>query len=72
MDFDLTDEQKAIQSLAREFAREEVAPRAEEMDREERFPYELVEKMASWGSWACRFPRSTAARAATRSATRSP
>ena len=36
MDFDLTDEQKAIQSLAREFARDEVRPRAEEMDRDER------------------------------------
>ena len=35
MDFDLTDEQKAIQSLAREFAQEEVKPRAEEMDRED-------------------------------------
>ena len=42
MDFDLTDEQKAIQNLAREFAREEVRPRAEEMDRKESFPYELV------------------------------
>ena len=42
MNFDLTDEQKAIQELCRDFARSEVAPQAERNDREERFPYELV------------------------------
>ena len=56
MDFDLTDEQKAIQSLAREFAQDEVKPRAEEMDREERFPYELVGKMAELGFMGLPFP----------------
>src|SRR5579862_6746749 len=56
MDFDLTDEQKAIAALAREFAREEVRPRAEEMDRNERFPYELVEKMAELGFMGLPFP----------------
>ncbi len=56
MDFDLTDEQRAIQSLAREFAQEEVKPRAEEMDREERFPYELVAKMAELGFMGLPFP----------------
>ncbi len=56
MNFDLTDEQKAIQSLAREFAQQEVKPRAEEMDREERFPYELVTKMAELGFMGLPFP----------------
>src|SRR5271154_1016542 len=56
MDFDLTDEQKAIQSLAREFARDEVRPRAEEMDREEAFPYELVAQMAELGFMGLPFP----------------
>src|SRR5271154_5995630 len=56
MDFDLTDEQKAIQSLAREFARDEVRPRAEEMDRNERFPYELIAKMAELGFMGLPFP----------------
>ncbi|MBV8725077.1 MAG: acyl-CoA dehydrogenase family protein [Candidatus Eremiobacteraeota bacterium] len=56
MNFDLTDEQKAIASLAREFAQEEVRPRAEAMDREERFPYELVEKMAALGFMGLPFP----------------
>ena len=56
MNFDLTDEQKAIQSLAREFAQNEVRPRAEHMDREEAFPYELVKKMADLGFMGLPFP----------------
>jgi short/branched chain acyl-CoA dehydrogenase len=56
MNFDLTDEQKAIQSLCREFAREEVAPQAERNDREERFPYELVKKMGELGLMGLPFP----------------
>ena len=42
MDFDLTSDQLAIQSLVREFARDEVRPRAEEMDAKAEFPYDLV------------------------------
>ena len=56
MDFDLSDEQKAIQSLCREFARDEVAPKAEAMDREARFPYEIVAKMAELGLMGLSFP----------------
>jgi len=56
MDFDLTEEQKAIQALCRDFARAEVAPRAEEMDRKEEFPYELVHKMAELGLMGLPFP----------------
>ena len=56
MDFDLTDEQKAIQSLAREFAHDEVRPRAEEMDRNESFPYELIAKMGELGFMGLPFP----------------
>ena len=56
MDFDLSDEQKAIQSLCRDFAREEVAPRAETMDRDESFPYHLVAKMAELGLLGLPFP----------------
>ncbi|HUA09101.1 MAG TPA: acyl-CoA dehydrogenase family protein [Candidatus Acidoferrales bacterium] len=56
MNFDLTDDQKAIQSLARDFARNEVRPRAEEMDREEAFPYELVAQMAELGFMGLPFP----------------
>jgi butyryl-CoA dehydrogenase len=56
MNFDLNDEQKAIQSLCRDFARDEVAPQAEHNDREERFPYELVRKMAELGLMGLPFP----------------
>jgi len=56
MNFDLTDDQQAIQRLARDFARNEVRPRAEEMDREEAFPYELVSKMAELGFMGLPFP----------------
>lgn len=56
MDFDLSDEQKAIASLCRDFARGEVAPRAEEMDRSAEFPYDLVSKMADLGLFGLPFP----------------
>jgi butyryl-CoA dehydrogenase len=56
MDFDLTDEQRAIQGLCREFARDEVKPRAEEMDAKAQFPYDLVAKMAELGLMGLPFP----------------
>ena len=40
--FDLTDEQRAIQRLARDFADGEVRPIAEEIVREKRFPLEVI------------------------------
>ncbi len=56
MNFDLTDEQRAIQMLCREFARDEVKPRAEEMDAKAQFPYDLVKKMAELGLMGLPFP----------------
>ncbi len=49
MDLDLTQEQELIRNTVREFARERVAPVAEELDRESRFPYELVAELAELG-----------------------
>jgi alkylation response protein AidB-like acyl-CoA dehydrogenase len=49
VDFDLTREQQLIQSTVREFAREQIAPIAEELDREHRFPYEIVAKLGELG-----------------------
>jgi alkylation response protein AidB-like acyl-CoA dehydrogenase len=49
MDFDLTQEQQLVRDTVREFAREQVAPVAEELDRESRFPYELVERLGELG-----------------------
>ena len=56
MNFDLNDEQKAIRDLARDFAQNEVKPLAEEMDREEAFPYDLVRKLAAMGFMGLPFP----------------
>jgi alkylation response protein AidB-like acyl-CoA dehydrogenase len=47
--FELTHEQQEIQRLARDFARNEVKPVAEELDRDHRFPYEIVAKAAELG-----------------------
>jgi len=49
MDLDLSDEQREIQRLARDFADGEVRPAAEELDRTKRFPYEIVEKLGKLG-----------------------
>ena len=46
MDFELGDEHRLIQRTVRDFATGEVAPVAEELDREKRFPYEIVRKLA--------------------------
>jgi alkylation response protein AidB-like acyl-CoA dehydrogenase len=49
MDFDLSPEHELIRDTVRAFAVERVAPVAEELDREHRFPYELVAEMAELG-----------------------
>ena len=49
MNYELTDEQQLLRSTVREFAETRVAPVAEELDRESRFPYELVSEMAELG-----------------------
>ena len=56
MDFDLSAEQKLVQSTVRDFARQEVAPVAEELDREKRFPYEIVAKLGELGLMGIPFP----------------
>jgi alkylation response protein AidB-like acyl-CoA dehydrogenase len=56
MNFDLTDEQTNIQRLARDFARQEVQPVAEELDRTKSFPYEIVAKLAELGLMGMPFP----------------
>ena len=49
MDFDLAPEHELIRDTVRAFARERVAPVAEELDRESRFPAELVGELAELG-----------------------
>ena len=55
MDFELTDEQRAIRELCRDFAREVVAPAAEENDREHRFPLEIIRQMGEMGLFGLPF-----------------
>ena len=56
MDFDLTDEQNAIRRLVRDFAEQEVRPVAAELDREKRFPYELVARLGELGLMGIPYP----------------
>ena len=49
MDFSLTDDQREIQALARDFAQAEIEPYAAEWDRAQSFPEELVEKLGELG-----------------------
>ncbi|HEX6116697.1 MAG TPA: acyl-CoA dehydrogenase family protein [Solirubrobacterales bacterium] len=56
MDFDLTDEQRLLRDTVRDFARSEVAPVAEELDRTKAFPYELVTKLGELGLMGIPFP----------------
>jgi butyryl-CoA dehydrogenase len=58
MDFDLTDEQRAVRDVCRDFARNEVAPKAAHYDETSEFPYELVAGMARLGLFALPFPES--------------
>jgi len=49
VDFELSDEQRGIQALTREFAQAEIEPNAAEWDRAHRFPKELYPKLAELG-----------------------
>ncbi len=55
MDFELSEEQRAVRELCRDFAREVVAPAAEELDREHRFPVEIVRQMGEMGLFGLPF-----------------
>jgi len=56
VDLDLSPEQELFRDTVRDFARERVAPVAEELDRESRFPLELVAEMAGLGLLGIPFP----------------
>jgi short-chain 2-methylacyl-CoA dehydrogenase len=57
MDFDLSDDHRLIQRTVRDFATQEVAPVAEELDREKRFPYEIVRKLGELNLMGIPFPQ---------------
>ena len=56
MNFELTDEQRLLRDTVRDFARNEVRPVAEELDRTKAFPYEIVAKMGGLGLMGIPFP----------------
>lgn len=56
MDFDLTQEQQEFRAAVREFAEEVIAPRAEEMDRSEELPLDIVKQMGALGLFGLPFP----------------
>ena len=49
MNFDLSDDHQLLRQTVRDFAEERIAPVAEELDREHRFPYDLVAALAELG-----------------------
>lgn len=57
MDFQMTNEYAMLQQMYREFTENEVKPLAAEVDEEERFPVETVEKLAKYGLLGIPFPK---------------
>jgi len=55
MDFDLSTEQTAVRDLCRDFAREVVAPAAEDLDRHHKFGYDIVRQMGELGLFGLPF-----------------
>ena len=57
MSYELTKQQTLARQLFRDFAENEVKPLAAEIDEEERFPGETVEKLAKYGFFGIPFPK---------------
>ncbi|MCW2960518.1 MAG: acyl-CoA dehydrogenase domain protein [Thermoleophilia bacterium] len=56
LSFQLSDEHELLRSTVRDFAEQVVAPQAEELDRESRFPYDIVKGMADLGIMGITIP----------------
>ena len=56
MDFSLTEEQKMLKTMVRDFAEKELEPIAAQIDEEAKFPAESVKKMAELGLMGVPFP----------------
>jgi alkylation response protein AidB-like acyl-CoA dehydrogenase len=57
MDFELSEDQKAVQRMVREFAEQEIAPVARELDEREEFPAQIVAKLSELGLMGILFPK---------------
>jgi len=49
MNFNLTDEQRMLREMVREFSEKEIKPRAAEIDRTDEFPWDLWKRMGELG-----------------------
>jgi butyryl-CoA dehydrogenase len=56
MNFELTDEQKSIRAMVREFSREVILPKAAELDEQNRFPAEHIGRLAELGLLGIAYP----------------
>src|SRR4051812_1077919 len=56
MEFDLSPDHDLIRRTARDFAEQEVAPVADELDRTKAFPYEIVRRLGELGFMGIPFP----------------
>jgi short-chain 2-methylacyl-CoA dehydrogenase len=56
MDFRLSEEQQMMRDMARKFADEIIAPRAEEMEATGEYPYDIMDRMAGLGMMGIPFP----------------
>ena len=56
MQFDFDEHHDLLRKTVRDFAKSEVAPRARKWDQEERFPKEIVPKLAELGLIGIRIP----------------
>src|SRR5436305_13302100 len=56
MEFDLADHHRLLRDTVRDFAQQEIAPVAEDLDREKRFPYDIVERLGQLDLMGIPFP----------------
>jgi len=56
VDLDLSPDHELVRTTVREFAVDRLAPVAEELDRESRFPYDLISELAALGLMGMPFP----------------
>ncbi|MGI6498213.1 MAG: acyl-CoA dehydrogenase [Oscillospiraceae bacterium] len=56
MDFHFTEEQQELVAMFRDFAQQEIKPRAAEMDETEEFPHDIVEQMKEMGLLGLPYP----------------
>jgi alkylation response protein AidB-like acyl-CoA dehydrogenase len=56
MQFDLPDDHRLLRDTVRDFARQEIAPVAEELDRTHSFPYEIVKRLGELDLMGIPFP----------------